>query len=246
MRGGAGEAPPRQGAALLREEVLVVLSLSLVASAVFAVIDLLSAPLRGVTVRLYPQVGLPSQLASIAFGLAPVWLVLHLLRRNGESPSSIGLAGDRPGGDFASGAGLALVVGVIGAGVYLASVAIGANRTVVPVPPTGHWWTVPVLVLGAAQSALLEEVIASGYLLTRLRELGWGALAAVGASGLLRASYHLYQGWGGFLGNLALGLFFGWVFLRWRRCWPLVVAHFLLDVGAGVGYLLFRSELPGP
>jgi uncharacterized protein len=67
----------------------------------------------------------------------------------------------------------------------------------------------------------------------------------VGISAILRGAYHLYQGWGGFLGNLALGLFFGAVFLRWRRTWPLIIAHFLLDLGAGLGYIAFRTHLPG-
>jgi membrane protease YdiL (CAAX protease family) len=34
-----------------------------------------------------------------------------------------------------------------------------------------------------------------------------------------------------------MGLFFGWVFLRWRRTWPLVVAHALIDIGAGVLFI---------
>jgi membrane protease YdiL (CAAX protease family) len=97
----------------------------------------------------------------------------------------------------------------------------------------------------ALESALVEEVIVVGYLTTRLQQLGLTAAAAVGASALLRGTYHLYQGWGGFAGNVALGLFFGAVFVRTRRTWPLVIAHFLLDVGAGVGYLLFREHLPG-
>jgi hypothetical protein len=42
-----------------------------------------------------------------------------------------------------------------------------------------------------------------------------------------------------------MGLFFGWIFLRWRRTWPLVVAHTLIDVGAAVLYILFKSHLPG-
>jgi membrane protease YdiL (CAAX protease family) len=124
-------------------------------------------------------------------------------------------------------------------------VALGVNRFVVPVPPLGHWWTVPVLVRTGLEAALGEEVIVVGYLTTRLQQLGLTSAAAVGASALLRGTYHLYQGWGGFAGNLALGLFLGAVFVRTRRTWPLVVAHFLLDVGAGVGYLLFREHLPG-
>src|SRR5919198_1315249 len=102
-----------------------------------------------------------------------------------------------------------------------------------------------VLVVRAAQFALLEEAVVVGYLLTRLRQLGLAAPIAIIGSALLRGAYHLYQGIGGFLGNLAMGLFFGWIFVRWRRTWPLVIAHFLVDVGAGVGYLLFRTHLPG-
>ena len=81
--------------------------------------------------------------------------------------------------------------------------------------------------------------------LARLEQMGWAAAAAVAASALLRGSYHLYQGWGGFAGNLALGVFFGIVFVRYRRTWTLVVAHVLVDALAGLGYLAFRSHLPG-
>jgi membrane protease YdiL (CAAX protease family) len=229
----------------LREEVLVVLSLSLLASAVYAVINLLSAPVHGVAVSTYPQVQLATQLASIFFfGLAPVWLVWHLVKRSGEGVQAIGLSTDRPAFDVWSGAGLAAIVGAAGIGVYLAAVALDVNRIVVPIPPTGHWWTIPILILGAAQSGLLEEVVVVGYLITRLRQLGAAPWVAVIGSALLRGTYHLYQGWGGFAGNLAMGLFFGAIFLRWRRTWPLVVAHFLVDVGSGVGYLLFKSHLP--
>jgi membrane protease YdiL (CAAX protease family) len=129
--------------------------------------------------------------------------------------------------------------------VYFGSVALGLNRLVVPVPPVGHWWTVPALVLNAGQAALLEEIIALGYLVTRLEQMGATPRAAVVASALLRGSYHLYQGWGGFAGNFAMGLLFGAIFVRRRRAWPFVVAHFLLDVGAGIAYLLFRDRLPG-
>jgi membrane protease YdiL (CAAX protease family) len=240
--------PPRSEAfspAGLVEECILVLSLSLLASAVYAIISLTSAPLKGATVFVVPQVGLATQFANFAFGLAPVWLVVFLLRRSGEGVGQIGLALDRPGRDLASGVVLSVIVGAAGIGIYLVSVALGVNRFVVPVPPLGHWWTIPVLLLNAAHAALLEEVIVVGYLITRLQQLRLSDPAAVGVSALLRGAYHLYQGWGGFAGNLALGLFFGLFFTRTRRTWPLVVAHFLLDVGAGVGYILFRTHLPG-
>jgi uncharacterized protein len=223
-----------------------VLSLSVLASAAFAIISLWTAPVRGVTVAAANQSPVfAEQLARFAFGLAPVWLVVHLLRRNGESAASIGLAADRPGPDILRGVALFVLVGAGGVGVYLAAVALGVNRFVIPSPPPGHWWTVPVAFLNATEAAVLEEVIVVGYLITRLRQLRWTAVAAVAASALLRATYHLYQGWGGFLGNLAMGALFGVVFVRTRRAWPLVVAHFLLDVGAALGYLAFRRRLPG-
>lgn len=228
----------------LAEEVLVVLSLSLLASAVFAIINLTSAPVKGFTVYVVAPVPFATQLADFVFGLAPAWLVVYLVRRNGEGLASIGLSWDRSVRDLGRGVALFAVVGMAGILIYLGAVAIGVNRFVVPIPP-GHWWTVPVLFMSAIQAALVEEVIVVGYLITRLRQFGASAVAAIVASALLRGTYHLYQGWGGFAGNLAMGLFFGFIFTRTRRTWPLVVAHFLLDVGAGVGYLLFREHLPG-
>ena len=246
MRSQARRAPqPTLPPQTLREEIAVVLFLSLLASAVYAIISYTQAPLKGVTIHSIPQVSFPTQLANIVFGLAPVWLVVYLVRRNGEGLGAIGLGAQRLPEDVGRGVVLFAFAALVGIGIYLGAVALGVNRFVVPVPPLGHWWTVPVLVMTGLEAALVEEVIVVGYLTTRLQQLGLTAAAGVGASALLRGTYHLYQGWGGFAGNLALGLFFGAVFVRTRRTWPLVVAHFLLDVGAGVGYLLFREHLPG-
>jgi membrane protease YdiL (CAAX protease family) len=239
---GPGELDRRT----LYEEILIVLSLSLLASAAYAIISLLSAPLKGGYVASANQTTvLARQLVAIAVNLAPVWLVIHLLRRSGEGAGAIGLTWDQPARDIKRGVAFFAVVGLGGLAFYFGAVALGVNRFVVPVPPLGHWWTVPILVLNAAQAALLEEVIVLGYLITRLRQLAWSPFAAVAASALLRGSYHLYQGWGGFAGNLAMGVLFGVAFLRLRRTWPFVIAHFLLDVAAGVGFILFREHLPG-
>ena len=233
---------------VLRDEVLLVLGLSLAASALYALASLLSAPLRGVEAPLFADVGLVHQLLNIGFSLVPVLLALHFLGRSGESAASIGLDTSQPWADLRRAVGLAALVGAVGLGIYVLAVELGVNRTVVPVPPTGHWWTVPVLLLAAARSGLLEEVIVCGYLLRRLDQLGWSPLRALWASALLRGGYHLYQGWGGFAGNLALGLLFGRIYQTRGRTTPLVVAHFLLDTAAGLGYLALRgrvSWLPG-
>ena len=222
------------------------LSLSLLASAVFAILTLFEFPVRGARVASVSQsTMLARQVLGSLFGLAPVWLVVYLVRRSGEGIGALGLRPDRVRDDVVHGIALFAVVGLAGIGVYLAAVELGVNRFVVPVPPLGHWWTVPVLVLNATEAALLEEVVVVAYLVTRLRQLGLTESASVGASALLRGTYHLYQGWGGFLGNLAMGALFGTVFSKTKRVWPIVVAHLLLDVGAGLGYILFRQHLPG-
>lgn len=228
----------------LNEELLAVLAISLLGSVVSAVLTLFEAPIGGVTVASADQTPLfARQLAAFVFGLAPAFLVFHLVRRSGEGPGAIGLALD-PRRDLLQGTALFAVVGLVGIGVYLGSVAIGVNRFVIPAPPSGHWWTVPVLLMNALEAALVEETIVVGYLITRLQQTGWSAPSAVGASALLRGGYHLYQGWGGFAGNLAMGLLFGAIFVRRRRTWPFITAHFLLDVGAAAGWLLFREHLP--
>lgn len=231
---------------LLWEEILVVLSLSVLPSAVWAVISLLRRPVAGIAVASTNRgASFVDQLVPFVFGLAPVFLVIHLRRRSGEDASVFGLRSDRPALDLAGGALLAAVVGIVGIGVYLGAVRLGVNRFVVPAPPEGYWWTYPAVLMNASGAALLEEIVVLGYLVTRLQQVGSGAVAAVVASSLLRGTYHLYQGWGGFVGNLAMGLFFGWLFVRTRRVWPFVIAHLLVDVGAAVGFLLFKEYLPG-
>lgn len=229
------------------EEVLVVLSLSVLSSVAYAILSLVEAPIAGVVVAAADQSNaFVRQVLAFAFGLAPVFLVVHLVRRSGEGLAVVGFPPPRPLQDAGRGAVLFVLVGLVGLGVYLAAVELGVNRFVVPTPPLGHWWTVPALVLNAVEAALVEEVVVLGYLVTRLQQLSWSPWQAVGASALLRGGYHLYQGWGGFLGNLAMGALFGVLFLRWgRRTWPFVVAHVLLDVGAGIGFILFRDRLPG-
>jgi membrane protease YdiL (CAAX protease family) len=238
----------------LRREVLLVLGVSLGASAAYSVVSLLakltaSRPLAQQTATLNasqapgrPWLDLTYQLMGIFFALVPALLAVHLLGRGAWT--ALGLDRSRPRFDALAGVVLALVIGVPGLGLYLLAHALGVNATVVPAALPHVWWAVPVLVLSAAQNAVLEEIVVVGYLLTRLRALGWRAWTAVGASALLRGSYHLYQGFGAFVGNALMGVVFGLFFVRTRRVLPLVVAHTLLDVVSFVGYALLRDRLP--
>ena len=70
----------------------------------------------------------------------------------------------------------------------------------------------------------------------RLRQRNWTDNRTVAVSALVRGSYHLYQGLGGFTGNVVMGLVFGRLYQRWGRTTPLVLAHTLMDSVAFVGY----------
>ena len=244
---GRGVPPAPVDRRTLVEEVLVVLSLSVLSSVANAILSLFEAPIAGVVVAATNQSdAFLRQLLAFAFGIAPAFLVLHLVRRSGEGRAAVGLPAPRPSWDVARGAALAVAIGAAGIGIYAGAVELGVNRFVVPVPPLAHWWTGLALVLNSAEAAIVEEIVVLGYLITRLQQLEWSATWSVAASALLRGAYHLYQGWGGFVGNLAMGAVFGVLFIRWgRRTWPFLVAHALLDIGAGVLYLAFRDRLPG-
>ena len=252
-----GAPAPGAGRRVLGEELLIVLGLTFLASAVYALVDILSAPsLAGTSVTLYRSArdvtSLVYEILGVAFALVPVALVVHLLHRSGETAATIGLTmrpREQLRRDVRRGLALAALVGAVGLGVYLGAVALGLNRNVAVISGETTWWTGPVWVLNSFRYGLTEEVIVAGYLLHRLDQLGWSRDRALVASAVLRGSYHLYQGLGGFFGNLAMGLLFGRVYQRTGRTLPLVIAHVLVDAAAGLGYLALRDRvgwIPGP
>lgn len=240
---------------MLRGEVLVVFAVSLGAAGISAFLTFLVAitatsSLSSQHTSLVtsdapgrPWLDLASQLAGIALALAPVALVAHLLGRAGESLFVLGLDLTRRRQDLLRGAALAALVGGAGLALYVTAVHLGLNRTVVPSELPAVWWRVPVELLVALENAVLEEVLVAGYLLRRLDQLGWRPWRAVAVSAVLRGSYHLYQGLGGFVGNLAMGVLFARLYQRWGRTGPLVVAHTLIDAVALVGYTLLVGHV---
>jgi membrane protease YdiL (CAAX protease family) len=244
----------------LRGETLLVLGVSLGSSAVYAVLSIIekltrAVPLSQQTTAMNqsatpdrPWLDLAYQLANILLPLVPVVLALYLLNHV-QRPSPdvragrfIGLDRTEPGRDALRGLGLAALIGIPGLGLYLLARALGVNTNVSAANLEAVWWTVPVLVLAAIGNAVLEEVVMVGYLFTRWRQSGWAWPLVIALSALVRGSYHLYQGFGGFVGNIAMGLILGLVFVRTRRVMPLVVCHTILDVVAFLGYSVLRAR----
>lgn len=259
----SGPAPAGvPGRRTLRSETLLVLALSLGASGVSAVISFVGSATRpggladqAATLNAShapgrPWLDLAWQVFGIATALVPVLLVGHLLQREGaDGLRAVGFDRRRPASDLGRGAAVAAVVGGTGLLFYLATRALGFNLTVVPEALPHVWWKVPVLIASAVQNAVLEEVVVVGYLLRRLGQLGWTPAAALAASAVLRGSYHLYQGIGGMVGNMAMGVLFVLLYRRWGRVGPLVAAHALIDTVAFLGYALLVGRvgwLPHP
>jgi membrane protease YdiL (CAAX protease family) len=239
----------------LGSEIVIVLGLTLGQSAVYSILRIVdrltrNVPLSQQTSTLNqsvtpdrPWLDLTYQLVAIAFSLVPVLLVLYLLHGISAPGHGIGFDVRRPRSDVLFGLVIAAVVGFPGLGLYLGARALGLNTHVQASALADNWWTVPVLILSAAQNAILEEVIMIGYLFTRLSQLHWQWPLILAVSAVIRGCYHLYQGFGGFAGNLVMGVIFGLVYLRFRRVGPLIVAHTLLDVVAFVGYALLAPHV---
>ncbi|MCT9871063.1 CPBP family intramembrane glutamic endopeptidase [Paenarthrobacter aurescens] len=246
----------------LRAEVLIVLGLSLGQSAVYSVVQLLDkmtrAPLADATSTLNRSQStreyfdLTYQLLDIVFALVPVALVFYFLSTNapggrdgggGSAFARLGFNFARPGKDLLQGVGLAAAIGIPSLGLYAAGRALGITTAIVPSGLDAYWWTVPVLILSAMRHAIVEEVIVVGYLMDRFGKFGWSMPVAIVVSAVLRGSYHLYQGFGPFIGNVVMGLVFAWIYTKTKRVMPLVIAHALLDIVAFVGFSLFGKAM---
>ena len=236
-------------------ELGIVLALSLGRSAVYAVLQLAErlsiAPLadQSATVQRSRSrsefFDVTFQVLDALFALAPVVLVIYLVFLAGGNPfRRWGLDFRRPGGDWVIGAGLFGLIGLGTLGVYFLGRSLGVTAQIIPADVTAYWWSTPVLLLSALRHSLLEEVIMVAYLFDWARRIwpqlstGGGIWVIIIASAVLRGLYHLYQGFGPGVGNAIMGVIFGWLYLRYGRVMPLVIAHFLLDAVAFLAFPL--------
>jgi membrane protease YdiL (CAAX protease family) len=238
-------------------EILLVLGVSLGMSSIYAIVNLVDLSTRKTSLG-SQSVALNSSLSNrqvfdfvyqflgIVFDLVPVALVIYILWQVARPHlGRLGVDFRHPGRDLLWGIVLALIIGAGGIGIYLGARALGLAVSISADSLPSYWWAVPILLFSALRSALQEEFIVIGYLYARLRELGWGKWTIILSTALFRGSYHLYQGYGGFVGNFIMGVIFGWLYTRYGRLLPFVVAHFLIDAATFVGYGWAKATFPG-
>jgi membrane protease YdiL (CAAX protease family) len=248
------ETKPRYGL-----ELVAVLSVTFGASGIYSLLNFVrdqikinhgfgfrnvaTAPIKAAAETQYQWLDLLFYLADVVTGLAPAFLAIVLLLRSpGGKGFGIGL--DRlTVREGAQGAGFAALIGLPGLAFVYVARKLGLNAQIVVTNLPDVWYRVPVLLLEAIQQGLAEEVVIAAYVLTRLRQLGWTNSRSLVAASVLRGSYHLYQGYGGVIGNAVMGLIFGWWFQRTRRVWPLVVAHCVIDAVSFIGYAYLHGRV---
>lgn len=232
----------------LRQEIGIVLLITFGMSGIRALLRLLDGLLDDTALNEqsvvlnapqseFPWLDLALQLCSagVLFG----WGALAIFLLVGDGIRSMTLRWR----DWLYGAGLAALIGLPGLALYVTAVQLGWSREVVPTTFEHVWFEAPVLLLWSLANAFGEEVVIVAWLMTRLGQLRWALPAIIITSAVLRGSYHLYQGVSAGFGNIVMGVVFCWFHHRTGRVWPLVIAHFLIDAVAFLGYSLLGGDL---
>lgn len=256
------EVPPAVGLSrrALIIEVCIVLFLSLGKSAWYSVLKLVEFYTRPDAGNLadqkvsmtgvfsYDRVWLDwlLHLSDFVFTLGPVALVAWLLYNSRTPVQQVWFrARDRSriflASDLGRAVAMATLVGTLGIGLYLASNAFGFAATITAGDPEQNlrYWV--FMLVDSLETSILEECVVVGYFLVRLRQLGVGPGRALVGAAAFRGSYHLYQGPWGLVGNFFMGLAFGYLYARWGRVTPLIVAHFIMD---GVAFMALAFLAP--
>lgn len=249
----------RATARLLKIEIVLLLAVSVGYSAARSTVNFIQTQVRygsfrNTTASLNPSAApdrhwfdLAYQLLGYARGFAFAGLALYLLARTPPAAAlitratatggfGIGVDFTRIGRDVLHGLTMAAIVGVPGLALYFAARGLGMNASIATSGLPDVWWRYPALLISAFQNGALEEIIWIGYLLTRFRQIGWSMERAILVSALIRGFYHAYQGYGGLIGNMAMGIIYSLYFVRYRRVMPLIIAHGIQDTVVFVGY----------
>ena len=202
-------------------------------------VDALAAHLGGAgTIQRIPTIVAGHPLANLVLAMLTylqvgvmVPLALLLLNRTGPAPAALGLTMPRWRRDIWPAAGLtAAGYGLVLALTIVLAPLIATRKSLFFAPAIGHLPRYYILygVTAAAVTAIAEETLVSGYLLTRLEQFGWDPRRALALSLLLRTSYHVYYGLG-FLLTIPFGYLLTRSFQKHRSLARPIVAHFLYD-----------------
>jgi hypothetical protein len=163
--------------------------------------------------------------------MSVVPLALFLLARTGQTPSVLGISARRIPRDLFPALGLGAASFGVEVAMLLPFAGLLAHHhgwlTSVSVSHEPKYYVVAGVFISAV-TAVTEEVLVSGYLITRLGQLGWTPRSSLILSLTLRTSYHIYYGVG-FLFVIPFGYFVTRSFQKHHRLTRPILAHFLYD-----------------
>jgi hypothetical protein len=149
-------------------------------------------------------------------------LAILILRARGWKPADFGLQLSMP--MIIAGFILYIVTTTIIAGLNLAFVTLaGSDPSTATTPIATASW--PAVLLLLAIDPLYEETFEVAYNLRATARLGDRPFFGITLSAVIRLLCHAYQGPIASLTILPLGIIFALVYSKWRRVWPLAVAH---------------------
>jgi len=162
---------------------------------------------------------------------ATVPLALYLLSRTGQRREILGIGVPRFKSDVIPGLGIGAAAFVCEVVMLIPITAFLANHRSLIVSVTTQsvpkYYVIWGLVISAV-TAVTEEVLVNGYLITRLAQLGWTPRKSLILSLILRTSYHVYYGLG-FILTVPFGFFVTRSFQKHHKLNRPIVAHFLFD-----------------
>lgn len=165
----------------------------------------------------------------IAFELVVMAVAGAFLYARGWTLERIGLRITLKDTAIGVGMGVGLFLFIHGVWYAASTVAPTLTRAAHSVRADASQMSLGVIIAVLVVNSVYEEVFASGYVVTFLKDR-FGATLAVNASVFIRLLYHLYQGVGAVLSIVPIGLVFAIWYVRTRRLWPLIVAHACLNV----------------
>lgn len=162
---------------------------------------------------------------------AVVPLGLYLLARTGQDRHELGLESPSFTRDVIPGVGLGLaafgvelILVLIVHGLLINDPSLFVSPSIQHIPKYYIIWGLVI----SAVTAVTEEVLVNGYLITRLAQLGWTPRASLILSLILRTSYHVYYGIG-FIFTIPFGFFVTRSFQKHGKLMRPIVTHFLYD-----------------
>lgn len=169
------------------------------------------------------------QIALLIAGSMGVVLVAYMLSRSGESLRALGLTRPFPRdvGLSAAFTLLFLVLAVVVAQIVVHGLGFGTISRAAT-PHLGLTY-LPVGLVSSLRAGVIEEVVVCGYLITRLRQVGWSDRKAVSTSTAVRASYHVHGGVFLVCFTVVFGLVLGRFYEKTHRLSVVVMTHVLYD-----------------